>query len=291
MQTKMKWGGAVGIKLSLQRTPSVCLCQATLAFYNCCLKFIVSKPKKVRWSKHLDWSEVLATVVSIFCFSHFWFYIICLFQFPVFTFTIYYFRFSSLMPVVPCPSISMDLIVPWDQINWNYKMKKHPMESVLSCRSIATNFQLGEMDSGESEPPAPKFWFLLGFHPLYIENRGTTMKFWLGGGQILFFQTHLPPNCFLLGFWPLYFGNLELCKFFGKLFKNSCKNLNFWGDIPLRLLNWGDASPQSPVSVLSGLQCRLMASTGLRVDRRHTPRSCGYDVGCCRSKKQGVYIC
>ena len=30
---------------------------------------------------------------------------------------------------------------------------------------------------------------------------------------------------------------------------------------------------------LRGVQCRLTASTGLGVDRRHTPRSCGYDVG------------
>ena len=121
----------------------------------------------------------------------------------VFTFTIYYFRFSSLMPVVPCPSISMDLIVPWDQINWNYKIKKHPMESVLSRRSIATNFQLGEMDSGESEPPAPKFWFLLGFHRLYIENRGATMKFWLAGGGGADSVLSNPPTTKLFSPWIL----------------------------------------------------------------------------------------
>ena len=40
----------------------------------------------------------------------------------------------------------------------------------------------------------------------------------------------------------------------------------------------------------SGVQCRLTASTGLRVNRRHTPRSCVYDVRFCYSKKQGVYI-
>ena len=41
----------------------------------------------------------------------------------------------------------------------------------------------------------------------------------------------------------------------------------------------------------SGVRWRLTASTGLRIDRRHIPRSCEYDVGCCRSKKHGVYIC
>ena len=29
----------------------------------------------------------------------------------------------------------------------------------------------------------------------------------------------------------------------------------------------------------SGVQCRLTVSTGLRLDRHHTPCSCGYDVG------------
>ena len=38
----------------------------------------------------------------------------------------------------------------------------------------------------------------------------------------------------------------------------------------------------------SGVQCRLTASTGLRVDRRHTPRSCGYDVGAVTLKSKEV---
>ena len=44
-------------------------------------------------------------------------------------------------------------------------------------------------------------------------------------------------------------------------------------------------------SYRSSVQCRLTGSTGLHVDRHHTPRYCGYDVRCCRSKKQGIYIC
>ena len=69
------------------------------------------------------------------------------------------------------------------------------------------------------------------------------------------------------------------------LFKAS--NTTSWG-VTTRGTE-GDVSPHGHRRQ-GGVQCRLTASTGLRLNRRHTPCSCGYDVGCCRYKKQGVYV-
>ena len=45
-------------------------------------------------------------------------------------------------------------------------------------RSAATKFWLGGgADSGPSSPPTPKFWFLLGFRPLYFENLEKSKNF------------------------------------------------------------------------------------------------------------------
>ena len=69
------------------------------------------------------------------------------------------------------------------------------------------------------------------------------------------------------------------------LFKAS--NTTSWG-VTTRGTE-GDVSPHGHRRQ-GGVQCRLTASMGLRLNRRHTPCSCGYDVGCCRYKKQGVYV-
>ena len=77
-------------------------------------------------------------------------------------------------------------------------------------------------------------------------TRGAAAKFWLGGGMDSGLPN--PPTLkfwFLLGFWPLYFENLKYKKL-GKLLKHICKKHNFWGRCPLRILNWGAHTPIPP---------------------------------------------
>lgn len=64
-----------------------------------------------------------------------------------------------------------------------------------------------------------------------------------GGGRILFRQTHQPPNSvFFSGFGHFILKITNNVK--NKLFKNICKNRDFWGGRPPQTFEPGGASPR-----------------------------------------------
>ena len=129
-----------------------------------------------------------------------------------------------------------------------------------------------------------KSQIIFGQRQLYMNSCAAT-KFWLGGTDFVkpnYPQIPISPRILVTLFWKSW----KIQKFWLVLFKKNCKSHYFWGGRPPSTF-WrgGEASPPSPPS---GVQCWLTASTGLRVDRHHTPRSCGYDVGAVTLKSKEV---
>ena len=76
-----------------RRTMASRLCWTNLAYHNCRHTFIVSKPKNIFWSKHLDW--IMASVSHFFSLLSLW--ILSLTVFCSFSLEVFCFQFFSFI--------------------------------------------------------------------------------------------------------------------------------------------------------------------------------------------------